>query len=366
MKVAFNDFAPMQKELETQMRAAFDRVYERSWYIDGVERKAFEESYAEYCGAGYCIGVGNGLEAIRLILQGMDIGDGDEVIVPATTFIATALAVTYVGATPVFVEVKPELYTIDCDLIEEKITDKTKAIIAVHLYGQPCDMDRIREIANRHGLKVIEDAAQAHGAEYKGKRTGSLSDAAAFSFYPGKNLGALGDAGAVTTNDSDLADKIRSLANYGSDVKYHHIYKGTNSRLDELQAAFLSVKLGNLDKWNTWRRKAADRYLREIHNERIVLPETADYAQPVWHIFAIRTKNRDALDRWLRDAGIGTTIHYPIPMHLQEAYSDLNMPKGSLPIAETIASEELSIPMYYGITDEQLTFVIDRINAWKG
>lgn len=366
MKVAFNDFGPMQKELREQMYTAFDQVYERSWYIDGAERKAFEKAYAEYCGAQYCIGVGNGLEAIRLILQGMDIGYGDEVIVPATTFIATALAVTYVGATPVFVEVNPELYTIDCDRIEKMITERTKAIIAVHLYGHPCDMDRICEIARSHGLKVIEDAAQAHGAEYKGIKTGNLGDAAAFSFYPGKNLGALGDAGAVTTNDERLAEKIRALANYGSDRKYHHIFKGTNSRLDELQAAFLNVKLKNLDKWNAWRMKAADRYLKEIKNEAFVLPKVADYAQPAWHIFAIRSKNRDALEKWLNDAGIGTTIHYPIPMHLQGAYSDLNMPKGSFPIAETIASEELSIPMYYGITDEQLTFVIDRLNEWKG
>lgn len=366
MKVAFNDFGPMQRELREQMQAAFERVYERGWYIDGVERKAFEEAYADYCGTQYCVGVGNGLEAIRLILQGMDIGHGDEVIVPATTFIATALAVTYVGAVPVFVEVDPDLYTIDCDRIEEKITERTKAIIAVHLYGHPCDMDRIREIAERHGLRVIEDAAQAHGALYKGRRAGSLGDAAAFSFYPGKNLGALGDAGAVTTDDEALAGKIRALANYGSDVKYHHIYKGTNSRLDELQAAFLSIKLGELDRWNAWRRQAADRYLKEIRNEALVLPVIADYADPVWHIFAIRTKNRDGLDKWLNDAGIGTTIHYPIPMHLQEAYADLNMPKGSFPIAEMIAAEELSIPMYYGITDEQISFVIDRLNGWEG
>lgn len=366
MKVAFNDFGPMQKELRNQMKAAFERVYERAWYIDGVERKAFEEAYADYCGAQYCIGVGNGLEAIRLILQGMDIGDGDEVIIPATTFIATALAVTYVGAVPIFVEVDPGVYTIDCNRIEEKITERTKAIIAVHLYGHPCDMDQIHEIAERHGLKVIEDAAQAHGALYKGYKAGRLGAAAAFSFYPGKNLGALGDAGAVTTNDKVLAEKIRALANYGSDKKYHHIYKGTNSRLDELQAAFLSIKLGELDRWNAWRRQAADRYLKEIRNEALVLPKRANYADPVWHIFAIRTKKRDDLNKWLNDAEIGTMIHYPIPMHLQKAYANLGMPEGSFPIAEMIAAEELSIPMYYGISDEQISFVIDRLNAWEG
>jgi len=365
MKVPFNSFQPFERELKKEIYDAFDRVYQKSWYIDGAERKNFEESFAEYCNAKYCIGVGNGLEAIRLILQGIGICTGDEVIVPATTFIATALAVTYVGAKPVFVEVEPDLYTIDCNRIEEKITRNTKAIIAVHLYGQPCDMDRINIIAKAHGLKVIEDAAQAHGALYKGKKVGSLGDAAAFSFYPGKNLGALGDAGAVTTDDEELAGKIRALANYGSEVKYHHIYQGTNSRLDEVQAAFLSVKLPQLDKWNKWRQRVADRYKREICNHALVLPKVADYAAPVWHIFAVRTKKRDELDKWLHEAGIGTAIHYPIPIHLQRAYEELKMEKGSLPIAEEIAEQELSIPMYYGITDEQVSYVIDRLNAWN-
>lgn len=365
MKVPFNDFTRMQQELEREMYAAFDRVYRRAWYIDGVERKAFEENFAAYCNAQYCVGVGNGLEAIRLVLQGMDMGAGDEVIVPATTFIATALAVTYVGAVPVFVEVDPKTYTVDCDKIVEKITERTKAVIAVHLYGHPCNMDRICEIAKAHGLKVIEDAAQAHGALYKGRKAGSLGDAAAFSFYPGKNLGALGDAGAVTTNDKRLADKVRILANYGSDRKYHHIYQGTNSRLDELQAAFLRVKLPELDRWNAWRKRAAQRYCNAICNPAVTLPETADYADPVWHIFAVRTRQRDALEKWLCDAGIGTTIHYPTAMHLQEAYADLKLPKGSLPLAEMIADEEISLPMYYGITDEQITYVAERINAWK-
>lgn len=364
MKVLFNDFTTMQQELKQEMYAAFTRVYERAWYIDGVERKTFEEKYAEYCGTRYCIGVGNGLDAIRLILQGFGIKQGDEVILPATTFIATALAVTYVGAKPIFVEVDPVTYTIDCSRIKEKITKNTKAIIAVHLYGHPCDMDKINLIAKSHGLKVIEDAAQAHGALYKGKKVGSLGDAAAFSFYPGKNLGALGDAGAVTTNDEELADMVRALGNYGSDRKYHHIYKGTNSRLDELQAAFLNVKLSKLDRWNEWRRYAAERYRRDICNEKLCLPEVADYAVPVWHIFAVRTKERAALEKWLNDAEIGTTIHYPIPMHLQKAYTELKLEKGALPIAEEIAEEELSIPMYYGITDEQLIYVIDRLNAW--
>lgn len=362
MKVPFNDFHAMQVELKQEMQVAYNRVYERAWYIDGVEKKAFEEAFAAYCGAQHCVGVGNGLEAIRLILQGMHIGAGDEVIVPATTFIATALAVTYVGAKPVLVEVYPDTCTIDPTLIEEKITEKTKAIIAVHLYGQCCDMDAITKIAKKHDLRVIEDAAQAHGALYKGKKSGNLADAAAFSFYPGKNLGALGDAGAITTNEKALAEEIRALSNYGSDVKYHHIYKGTNSRLDELQAAFLSVKLRYLDKWNAYRRYVADEYFKRIENRAIKLPVVADYAEPVWHIYAVFTEQRDMLEKYLNQAGIGTTIHYPIPMHLQDAYADWNIKRGELPIAEKIAATELSLPMYYGITEEQIAYVCEIIN----
>lgn len=365
MKVVFNDFTPMQKELQEEMYQAFLRVYERGWYIDGAERQAFEEAFASYCHTKHCVGVGNGLEAIRLILQGMGIGARDEVIIPSATFIATALAVTYVGAVPVFAQTDLHTYTIRCDSIEEKITKRTKAIIAVHLYGQTCDMDPIVALAQRYGLKVIEDAAQAHGALYKGRRAGSLGDAAAFSFYPGKNLGALGDAGAVVTDDQALADRIRALANYGSRQKYHHIYQGTNSRLDELQAAFLLCKLPRLDAWNAWRRETAQRYLTEICNPAVLLPSVPSYAEPVWHIFALRTEKRDALEAWLNQAGIGTTIHYPVPIHLQEAYAHLGISRGMLPDAETIAEEELSIPMFYGITRKQVSFVIDRINAWQ-
>lgn len=365
MKVLFNDLTPIQTELKEEMQQAFLRVYDRGWYIGGTEKEIFEKQFASYCNVGCCIGVGNGLEAIRLILQGMGIHVGDEVIVPATTFIATALAVTYVGAKPVFVEVDLETYTIDCDKIEEKITDRTKAIIAVHLYGQTCDMDRINTIARKYGVKVIEDAAQAHGALYKGHRVGSLGDAAAFSFYPGKNLGALGDAGAVVTNDIQLADKVRMLSNYGSDRKYHHIYQGTNSRLDELQAAFLRVKLPKLDGWNAWRRKVAVRYENEICNPEVTHPKVAEYAEPVWHVYAVRTKHRNCLKKWLNDAGIETNIHYPIPMHRQKAYEELRIEMGMLPVAEKIAEEELSIPIFYGITNDQVSYVIERINAWN-
>jgi len=363
MKVPFVSFLPMERELDKELRNAFDRVFARSWYIEGVEDKAFEKAFAEYCGTKYCVGVGNGLDALMLALKALGIGDGDEVIVPSNTYIATALAVTYVGATPVFVEPFISTFNINPALIEEKITEKTKAIMPVHLYGQPCDMDPIMAIAKKYDLKVVEDCAQAHGAIYKGQRVGTFGDAAGFSFYPGKNLGALGDAGAVVTNNKDLADKIRALGNYGSDYKYHHIYKGNNSRLDEFQAAFLSVKLAYLDKMNSDRRRIASRYLNEITNPEVVLPTVVDSMVPVWHIFGLRCKNRTALEKHLNDKGIGTNKHYPIPIHMQDCYKDLGYKKGDFPVAEKISMTELSIPMYYGMTDDEIGYVIDAING---
>lgn len=364
MNVPFVSFKPLEKELDKELRAAFDRVFENSWYIDGKEDKAFEEAFAAYCHTNYCVGNGNGLDALMLALKALDIGEGDEVIVPSNTFIATALAVTYTGATPVFVEPDIRTYNINPALIEEKLTPRTKAIMPVHLYGQPCDMDPIMAIAKKHGLYVIEDCAQAHGATYKGKSIGSFGDAAGFSFYPGKNLGALGDAGATVTNSKELADKVRALGNYGSDYKYHHIYKGNNSRLDELQAAFLSAKLPLMDKVNENRRYIADRYLKGIQNDKIILPYVPDYALPVWHLFAVRCANRDALATYLSEKGIGTNKHYPIPMHLQDCYADLGIEEGSLPIAEEISATELSLPMYYGMTEEEIDFVIDTVNMF--
>ena len=363
MKVPFVSFLPMERELDKELRNAFDRVFARSWYIEGVEDKAFEKAFAEYCGTKYCVGVGNGLDALMLALKALGIGDGDEVIVPSNTYIATALAVTYVGATPVFVEPFISTFNINPALIEEKITEKTKAIMPVHLYGQPCDMDPIMAIAKKYDLKVVEDCAQAHGAIYKGQRVGTFGDAAGFSFYPGKNLGALGDAGAVVTNNKDLADKIRALGNYGSDYKYHHIYKGNNSRLDEFQAAFLSVKLAYLDKMNSDRRRIASRYLNEITNPEVVLPTVVDSMVPVWHIFGLRCKNRTAFEKHLNDKGIGTNKHYPIPIHMQDCYKDLGYKKGDFPVAEKISMTELSIPMYYGMTDDEIGYVIDAINT---
>lgn len=362
MKVPFVSFLPMERELDSELRSAFDRVFARSWYIEGVEDEAFEKAFAEYCCTKYCIGVGNGLDALMLILKALGIGEGDEVIVPSNTYIATALAVTYVSATPVFVEPDIRTYNIDSFKIEEKITEKTKAIMPVHLYGQACDMDSIIEIAQKYNLFVVEDCAQAHGATYKGKKIGSFGDAAGFSFYPGKNLGALGDAGAVVLNDKELADKVRALGNYGSYYKYHHIYQGNNSRLDELQAAFLSAKLPHLDRMNTERRRIASRYLNEIRNSKIVLPYVMDGVEPVWHIFAVRCQERDAFAEYLKEAEIGTNKHYPIPIHLQRAYKDLNIIKGALPIAEEISATQLSLPMYYGMSDNEITYVIEKIN----
>ena len=365
MKIPFVSFLPMERELDKELRAAFDRVFASSWYIEGKEDEAFEEAFAEYCGTKYCIGVGNGLDALVMILKAMEIGEGDEVIVPSNTYIATALAVTYAGATPVFVEPDIRTFNIDPAKIEAAITAKTKAIMPVHLYGQPCDMDPVMAIAKKYSLKVIEDCAQAHGATYKGKKISTFGDAAGFSFYPGKNLGALGDAGAVVTNDEALAQKVRALGNYGSDYKYHHIYKGNNSRLDELQAAFLSAKLPILDRMNAERRRIAGRYLSEINNPKITLPYVPDYAEPVWHIFGIRCDERERLEEHLKKAEIMTNKHYPIPMHLQECYKDLGFNEGDYPIAEEISRTELSIPMYYGMTDEEISYVIDALNSFN-
>ena len=365
MNIPFVTFKPMEAELDKELRDAFNRVFTRSWYIEGVEDEDFEKAFAEYCDSKYCVGVGNGLDALFLALKGLGIKEGDEVIVPSNTYIATALAVTYVGATPVFVEPDIRTFNIDPSRIEEAITEKTKAIMPVHLYGQPCDMDPIMEIAKKYGLFVVEDCAQAHGATYKGKVIGSFGDAAGFSFYPGKNLGALGDAGATVTNDEGLANKVRALGNYGSDYKYHHIYKGNNSRLDELQAAFLAAKLPHLNRMNEERRRIAQKYIDGIKNEEVILPYIPEYANPVWHIFGIRCKRRDELEKFLNDAGIGTNKHYPIPMHLQECYKDLGFKEGDFPIAEEISATELSLPMYYGMTDEEVHYVIDRVNEFK-
>ena len=364
IKVPFVSFLPMERELDAELRAAFTRVFERSWYIEGKEDETFEQAFAGYCGTKYCIGVGNGLDALMLVLKALDIGEGDEVIVPSNTYIATALAVTYVGARPVFVEPELETFNIDPSRIEAAITSRTRVIMPVHLYGRACDMDPIMAIAREYGLRVVEDCAQAHGATYKGQKVGTFGDAAGFSFYPGKNLGALGDAGAVVTNDKEIADKVRALGNYGSDYRYHHIYKGNNSRLDELQAAFLAAKLPLLEKMNAERRRVAGCYLNGMKNPQVILPCVSAEYVPVWHIFGVRCERRDALEKHLNDMGVGTNKHYPIPMHLQECYRDLGYKEGDFPISEEISRTELSLPMYYGMMEEEIQTVIDAVNSF--
>lgn len=345
MSIPFLDLGSQHAEIHAELQEAFVRVLDSGQYILSDEVAKFEREFAAYCEARYCIGVGTGLDALHLILRAYEIGEGDEVIVPSNTYIATWLAASYAGAEPVPVEPVEQTYNIDPSRIEAAITRHTKAIIAVHLYGQPADMDAINKVARNHGLKVIEDAAQAHGARYKGRRVGSLGDAAGFSFYPGKNLGALGDGGAVTTNDPELAGKVNVLRNYGSHAKYHNEVKGFNSRLDELQAAILRVKLGKIGEWNEKRKRLAVEYLHQLKDQNIGMPQMPDWSDPVWHLFVVRTPFRDDLMSYLSARGIGTVIHYPIPPHLQPAYAELQMPKGSLPIAEGIHKEVLSLPM---------------------
>jgi dTDP-4-amino-4,6-dideoxygalactose transaminase len=365
MKIPFLDMKMPYLELKDELDEAYQRVTESGWYILGDEVRAFEREFAQYCGTKYCIGVGNGLEALHLILRAYGIGAGDEVIVPSNTYIATWLAVSYAGVQVIAVEPIERTYNLDPDKLEAAITPETKAIIAVHLYGQTCDMDPINHIARKYGLKVIEDAAQAHGAKYNTKLAGGLGDAAGWSFYPGKNLGALGDGGAVTTNDKVLADKINALRNYGSHVKYFNQFKGFNSRLDEIQAAFLRVKLKHLDDWNARRVNIAHRYLAEIRNENLILPHVPDGYDPVWHLFVIRCKYRHELMEYLKGMGIGVLIHYPLPPHLQDAYSELAFSEGSFPIAEAIHREVLSLPIGPHMTNSDVTFVIDTVNSFK-
>ena len=355
--------APYQ-ELQAELDEAYQRVMTSGWYILGQEGEAFEQEFAAYCGAKHCIGVGNGLEALHLILRAYGIGAGDEVIVPANTYIATWLAVSYAGAQPVPVEPEERTYNLDPALIETAITPKTKAILVVHLYGQPADMDAIQALGRKYGLKVIEDAAQAHGAVYQGKRAGSLADAAGWSFYPGKNLGALGDAGAITTDDDDLADNLRMLRNYGSKVKYHNLAKGFNSRLDEFQASFLRVKLKYLDEWNARRAHLASLHCELLANTGLVLPVVPADRKAVWHLFVVRTPEREALQEYLQANGIGTLIHYPVPPHLQPAYQELGLLEGSFPITERIHNEVLSLPMGPHLSTMELERVVDAIQSF--
>jgi dTDP-4-amino-4,6-dideoxygalactose transaminase len=364
VKVPFLDMANPYEELKAGLDEAYFRFMRSAWYVLGREVEAFEQEFAAYCGTKHCIGVGNGLEALHLILRAYDIGEGHEVIVPSNTYIASWLGVSYAGATPVPVEPDPRTFNLDPSLIEAAITPKTKAIMPVHLYGQPADMDPIMSIARKHGLKVIEDNAQAQGARYKGRRTGALGDAAGHSFYPGKNLGAFGDAGAVTTDDAELADRVRTLRNYGSKKKYYNDFKGYNSRLDEMQAAFLSVKLKKLDEWNDRRRAVAAGYLAGLRGASgLTLPYVPEWAEPVWHLFVVRHGQRDILQQRLAKAEVGTLIHYPVPSHLSGAYADAGWKKGAFPIAEGLADTVLSVPMGPHLPKEQAAYVVAELNS---
>lgn len=362
MNVPFLDLKAPYRELKEELDTAYSTVMDSGWFILGEEVQAFEAEFAAYCGAKFCVGVANGLDALHLILRAYGIGPGDEVIVPANTYVATWLAVSFAGGRPVPVEPDELTFNLDPSRLEAAITPHTKAIIPVHLYGQPADMDAINSIARQHGLKVVEDAAQAHGALYKGRRTGALGDAAGFSFYPGKNLGALGDAGAVTTNDEELADRVRVLHNYGSRTKYYNEVKGFNSRLDEMQAALLRVKLRSLNEWNKRRSRLAEFYSQSLSGvSDLVLPYVPSWADPAWHLFVVRHTERNRLQEHLAAGGVGTLIHYPQPPHLQVAYEELGYTRGVFPIAETMAAEVLSLPMGPHITETQSLHVAEKM-----
>lgn len=365
MKTPFLDLQIAYLEMQEDLNSAVRRVMSSGWYILGPEVEAFENEFAAYCGVRHCIGVSNGLDALELILRGYGIGAGDEVIVPANTFIATWLAVSRTGALPVPVEPDEPTYTIPADEVEKAISPRTRAVMPVHLYGQPADMEPICEVARRHGLKIIEDAAQAHGAQYRGRRVGSLGDAAAFSFYPGKNLGALGDGGAVTTDDTALAQRLRRLRNYGSAVKYRHETMGFNARLDEVQAALLRVKLTRLDDWNQRRRGIAARYRKELpQSSLLVRPHVREDVEPVWHLFVIRHPRRDELQQHLARAGVETLIHYPIPPHRSGAYADRGFREGDFPITDQIAATVLSLPIGPHLTAGMQARVLEAVRSF--
>ena len=361
--IPFLDLKAPHVELRSEIDTAIARVLESGWYILGPEVDAFEAEFAAYCQADHAIGLANGLDALHLALRAMDVGPGDEVIVPSNTYIATWLAVTQCGATPVPVEPDDRTCNIDPALIEAAITPRTRVILPVHLYGQPADMDPIVAIARKHGLRVLEDGAQAHGARYKGQRIGAHGDAVAWSFYPGKNLGALGDGGAVTTSDPQIADRLRVLRNYGSRVKYVNEVQGFNSRLDPLQAAVLRVKLAHLDAWNARRTEVAHAYLRGLAGSGLVLPHVPDWAEPAWHLFVVRHPRRDALQAQLAEAGVGTLIHYPIPPHRQAAYAGTGLAPDAFPIASRMADEVLSLPIGPHLAAADAAHVIDAVRS---
>ena len=361
--IKFLDLEKINNRFRREIDSRIAKILDKGWYLQGEENETFSQNFANYCGTEHAIGVANGLDALNLIIKAFGFGVGDEIIVPANTYIASILAISQNGCTPILIEPDINTYNINPDLIEEKITPKTKAIMVVHLYGQAVQMDKIWELAKKYNLKVIEDSAQAHGAYYKDKRVGNLSDASAFSFYPGKNLGCMGDGGAVTTNDDELAQKIKAIANYGSDRKYHHIYKGVNSRLDEIQAAVLDVKLKYIDKDNQRRREISKYYRENIKNEKIILPTAYNEDSHVWHVFVVRTQERDKFQQYLSDNGIQTIIHYPTPPHKQNAYKEwANL---SYPITEEIHRTIISLPISPVMTDTEIQKVVEVINNYE-
>lgn len=366
VRVPFVDLKAQYQSIENEINKSIAGVLSASDFILGDEVARFEEDFAKLCDVKYAVGVDSGTSALELALRAYDIGPGDEVITAANTFIATTLAISFVGAKPVLADADPMTHTVDIACVRDAITPRTKAIIPVHLYGHPADMDPLMALAREHNLVVIEDACQAHGARYKGRRVGSIGDAAAFSFYPAKNLGAYGDGGAVVTNDPKIDEKLRLLRNYGSREKYVHEMKGFNRRLDTLQAAVLHTKLKYLDQWNAARRAHAARYYELLADSNVVPPQAAAWAEPVWHLYVIRSKQRDALRKHLSERGIATGIHYPIPIHEQEAYRELGYKHGQFPVTEQEADEILSLPMYAELTDAQIELVADAIKEFKG
>lgn len=361
--IPFLDMKSVYAELKPELDAAYARVMESGWYVLGKEVETFEAEYAAFCGTKHCVGLANGLEALELVLRAWDLGPGDEVIVPSNTYIATWLAVSQCGATPVPVEPDARTYNLDPARIEAAITPRTKVILPVHLYGQPADMDAVNAVAHKHGLKVLDDCAQAHAARWRGRVVGGLADASAWSFYPGKNLGAMGDGGGLTTNDPTVADAVRVLRNYGSRVKYHNEVKGLNSRLDEMQAAVLAAKLPELDALTDERRRIAARLLDGLAGAPLGLPFVPEGAEPAWHLFVIRHEARDRLQAALAERGIGTLIHYPVAPHLQPAYAELGYAQGDFPIAEAIHREVLSLPLWPGMREAQVDQLIAAVRA---
>ncbi len=360
--IKFLDLKKINNRYREEIASRIKDILDKGWYLQGEENENFTKNFANFCGTKFALGVANGLDALNLIIKAYGFGNGDEIIVPANTYIATILAISENGCIPILVEPDIKTYNINPDSIEEKITTKTKAIMVVHLYGQAVQMEKIWKIAKKYNLKIIEDSAQAHGAIYQENRTGNLGDASGFSFYPGKNLGCMGDGGAVTTNDEELFNKIKAIANYGSDRKYHHIYKGVNSRLDEIQAAVLDIKLKHLDSDNNKRREISKYYRENIKNSKIILPETYDEKSHVWHIFAVRTHNRDAFQKYLTEKGIQTIIHYPTPPHKQGAYKEWN--NLSFPITEEIHNTILSLPISPVMTDSEIEKVVEVVNEY--